>query len=61
MFKMLIVSLFASCLLVSGCVTDHGGRKHHGCHRTGVHRAGRHGNIHHHYAKPEHHADEKAR
>lgn len=61
MFKVIVVSFFAACLLASGCASDNAGRRHQGCHRTGVHRAGRRGTIHHHYKNPEHRAVEKAK
>ena len=53
MFRILLVTLFAAGLLVSGCKAERAGHPHHDCHRSGSHRVGRNnGSIHHHYEKP---------
>ena len=53
MLRILLVSLFAAGLLVSGCKSDKPRHKHQDCHRVGSHRVGRNnGSVHHHYEKP---------
>ena len=61
MFRFLVVSLFSTGLLVSGCETEKSGLHHRGCHRIGANRAGRVGVIHHHYAKPHISTESKAK
>ena len=62
MFRILLVSLFAAGLLVSGCKSDRAGRRHQGCYRSGSHRVGRNnGSVHHHYANPPAQPEGKAR
>ena len=53
MLRILLVFLFATGLLFSGCKSERTGRHHEGCYKSGSHRVGRNnGSVHHHYAKP---------
>ena len=62
MFRLLIISLFVTGLFAAGCTTEKHDHHHRGCHRIGANRAGRNnGVMHHHYAKPQAHVDEKTK
>ena len=53
MLRIMLVFLFATGLLFSGCKSERADRHHEGCYRSGSHRVGRNnGSIHHHYEKP---------